>query len=136
MTAKEALIELATDRKDWTACNRPALFYLNICYYLAKHGHVKIQNVDDASILYDNLVINNEIIDADTITEYDPKVIEKITRKKYATIKQDIKKGYVYLLNFYSNKNARSNWELQQCSLKLFADYNELHQLDGIIKQF
>ena len=106
-----------------TAQGRPCdLTLLNICYFLGNFNHTELNNEWDACIIYDNLDINNEILDIDTIGDYEPTDIERITGHRYATIKRNIEAGYIYLLNYYSIKNGRTT--LKNCFIKLDSNWN------------
>jgi len=70
-------------------------------WVLQNQKRVSIGDYWDFRVIYDNLQFNNEFINEDTIDDYDPETIEKLTRKSFAKIKKDVQSGYFYLLNYY-----------------------------------
>lgn len=91
--------------------------YLNILYYLVSKYLVcsshRTITVDDLELLYDNLYINNEIITADNLTEYDLNKLQ-LTTKTVAAIAAGEK---VLLLNYY--KLTSNYTELVNCKILL-----------------
>lgn len=96
---------------------------LNIAAFLVAFRLTECNDIDDLYIIYDNLWINNEILDTDTINDYDPETIKEITGHNYKTIKNNIlNNNKIYLLNYYNIKNGRET--LKNCFIKLDANYN------------
>lgn len=118
--ALKIIEDFKEDRKDFSITNplRAKDFYLNVCYFLINSKRVKVSDLDDFNLLYDNLVINNEIIDSDNVGEYRRDWLEKVTGKKYSRIEKELTQGYCYLLNYYDPH------ELRYCSIKLKKDFN------------
>ncbi len=108
MKTKRLFKEFINERKDWK--NNPLqldLLYLNIAYNLFKNNLVGTpKDTTDISIIYDNLVINNELITKENITEYDTTTLQNICNrynKKYTTFINDImNNNKIYLLNYYT----------------------------------
>lgn len=120
MNAKKLIIEFAEQRKDYNNCFKSDLYFLNIAYMLIKNRLAGTpRDTDDIAIIYDNLVINCEIIDADNITEYERATVEKLTGKRYDRALNEIKAGYSYLLNYYD-----INGDMHETKIKLKNDYN------------
>lgn len=80
---------------------RNSKIYLNILYYLTRNyfvvNSVRNLQVEDLELLYDNLYINNELIDIDNVEEYDLNKLG-ISAKKQQALKEGKK---VLLLNYY-----------------------------------
>lgn len=96
---------------------------LNIAAFLVAFRLTECNDIYDLYIIYDNLWINNEILDSDTIDDYDPETIKKRTFLKYETIKKNIiNNNKIYLLNYYSIKNGRDH--LVNCFIELNSNYN------------
>lgn len=96
---------------------------LNIAAFLVAFRLTECNDIDDLYIIYDNLWINNEILDTNTIDNYNPETIKEITGHNYKTIKNNIlNNNKIYLLNYYSIKNGRDH--LVNCFIKLDANYN------------
>lgn len=68
--------------------------------------------------LYNNLVINNEIINLDNVNEYEKETIEKICNLKYETILKRLNNNKILLLNYYNNN------DLIECRIWLDLAYN------------
>lgn len=96
--------------------------FLNIAAFLVAFRLTECNDINDLYIIYDNLWINSEILDTYTIEYYEPQDIERRTGHNYKTIKKNIEKDYIYLLDYYSIKNGRDH--LVNCFIKLDANYN------------
>lgn len=81
--------------------------YFNIAYYLADKAFIKASkrsiDVDDILLIVDNLEINNEIIDEDTINDYNLNKIG-ITKREEKQIREGRK---ILLLNYYSFREIK-----------------------------
>lgn len=114
-TLKEMMKELEEGGRD-------SKIYLNILYYLVKNYYVvksvKSLQVEDLELLYDNLYINNELIDIDNVEEYDLNKLGINTKNQQAL--REGKK--VLLLNFYK---LGDNWPTD-CRIWLDAIYDRL----------
>ena len=73
---------------------------MHIVNYLQASGLVSIRNIDDYLIVYDNLMINNEIISNENIEDY-KHFLEKLPLNFKENILEAIKQGQHILLNFY-----------------------------------
>lgn len=119
--------EFINFRKGWEGVFSPHPLYLTICYNLIAGAHEggTIKDINDLMIIYDNLVINNEILDKENFYDYDFETLAKIWRitpQKYKTMKTNIfKNDCIYLLNFYrlihTEKGTKS--ELTYCTKKI-----------------
>lgn len=101
------------ERKNWDNCLKPDSYYLSISYMLIKNKYYNISKsgdpVYDIMVVYDNLIVNNELINHDNISDYDFETLSRIEKKfnrKNGTIKKLIQEGYHVLLNYYNNKNC------------------------------
>lgn len=100
------------ERKEWKDnCLAPDKNIINLVWAIDKSllkGDKKIKNIDDFKYVYDNLIINNEIINCDNFYEYDEDCItKKITPSTISKIKKGDK---AVLLNYYE-----PNGELKDC---------------------
>lgn len=112
---KEMLRELEEGGRD-------SKIYLNILYYLA-HNYIVVKSVknlqiEDLELLYDNLYINNELIDIDNYNEYDLNKLG-ISAKNQQAIKSGKK---CLLLNYYK---INESWSTD-CRIWLDAIYDRL----------
>lgn len=96
---------------------------LNITFYLLKNKYacksVKDLDLSDLMIVYDNLEINNEILTAENIDEY-----EYYIKKSPFSHKQlkEIRSGEkICLLNYYTIKG-----QLNYCKMMFKSDFNIL----------
>lgn len=114
-TLKEMMQELEEGGRD-------SKIYLNILHYLVKNYYVvksiKGLELADLELLYDNLYINNELIDSDNVEEYD---LDKlgISAKNQQALKEGKK---VLLLNYYK---LGDNWPTD-CKIWLDPIYDRL----------
>lgn len=124
---KRIMKEFCESRKDCRNYLQLDKTYLNICYYLINSYKVKCVDAWDFGCLYDNLIINNEIIDLQNVNEYDANTLEKLAHLKYETIKERLNNNKILLLNYY-NKN-----DLIYC--KMWFDLN-VNFLDSEILEY
>ena len=93
-TLKEMLKEVENGGRD-------EKIYLNILYFLASKyficDSVRTLEVEDLEYVYDNLVINNELIDIDNADQYDLNKLG-VSAKNQEALKSGRK---VLLLNYY-----------------------------------
>lgn len=122
MKYDKIFIDLINERKDWEGCFSPNKRDLSICYYLTRTGAAKIDDLNDLLTLYDNLVVNSEIIEADTIENYDNDTIKELTGLKAETAKAKTKAGVFWLFDYY-DKNGHHHTKL-----KLNNNYNDIEQ--------
>lgn len=116
---KELFKNFINERKGWEGCLKLDKTYLNITYFLI--NNIKdLKNIDDLSIIYDNLVINNELLTLDNVDEYDKEYLEKRLNLKYNTIIKRLENNKICLLNYYV-KN-----DLVSCRIWLDLNYNIL----------
>ena len=120
MTKLETLaLALAKERYNFFGYSKDTIdYYVSITYYLFKNRYVcqNTRNItlDDMLLIFDNLTINNEIIDQDNYMEYD---LDKLgISKSYQT--QIINGNKDLLLNYYD-----INDNLHECRLYLQSDY-------------
>lgn len=111
--------------KEWhNESHRNDLDLLNITYYLIKNYHYSksIKNIDesDLMIIYDNLLINNEIIDSDNLNDYGEKYISSLMINNQ-TMKKIKNGSHFLLLNYYNDKN-----NLRHCKLLFKYGHDEL----------
>lgn len=116
---KQLFKEFMNDRKGWSGSLKLDKTYLNITYYLI-NNITTLKNIDDLSIVYDNLVINNELLTLDNVNEYDKAYLENRLNLKYNTIIKRLKNDKICLLNYYV-KN-----DLINCRVWLDLNYNAL----------
>lgn len=80
---------------------RDEKIYLNILYFLASHymlGKTTTKiTLEDLEYVYDNLTINNELVDVDNFEEYDLDKL-RVSKKNQEAIKEGKK---CLLLNYY-----------------------------------
>jgi hypothetical protein len=117
---KTLFLNFIEERKEYNNIYKPNKLYLNIAYYLIKNRLVKCNDLMDLYIVYDNLIINNEIIDKDNCEEYGKDTLERLTNLKYSTILKRLNNNKILLLNYY-NKN-----DLISCRIWLDLNYNAL----------
>lgn len=114
-------------RKDWDDhCLKPNPLYLSIAWFLCKNDLAGVvEDVSDLMMVYDNLVINNEILTEENFNEYDPDYYCKFRSLK--TVKKYIfKDNKIILLNYYKNFKNKNNCtvnELQYCFIVLDPGY-------------
>lgn len=114
-TLKEMMQELEKGGRD-------SKIYLNITYYLASKyficDSVRKLSVEDLEYVYDNLYINNELIDIDNYNEYD---LDKlgISKANQEALKDGKK---CLLLNYY---RVNDSWPTD-CKIWLDAIYDRL----------
>lgn len=98
---KNIFLNLLKEKAEW----RNDITLINIVYYLQAHNLIKIDNIDDFNDVYDNLEINNEIINKDNFEEYDLNYIKETFNINFTVskIEERIKNGQMLLLNFYTN---------------------------------
>ena len=101
---------------------RDKKIYLNIIYFLATHyflgKNLKDITVDDLEYVYDNLEINNELLDIDNYNDYDMNEL-KITKKNQQLIKDGKR---CLLLNYYKINESYYT----PCKIFLDAIYDRL----------
>ena len=117
---KGIIEEFINDRKDWEGEGKINNFYLSICLLLIDYRFVTVNDCDDLSILYDNLVINNEIITEDNYKEYSEEFLVERLGRPMSYIEKDLK-DHSYLLNYY--KNA---YDVVNCCIRLYNNYNAI----------
>ena len=114
-TLKEMMQELEKGGRD-------SKIYLNITYHLASKyficDSVRKLSVEDLEYIYDNLYINNELIDIDNVEEYDLNKLG-ISAKNQELIKAGKK---CLLLNYYKINESRPT----DCRIWLDAIYDRL----------
>lgn len=116
---KQLFKNFINERKNWEGCLKLDKTYLNITYFLI--NNIKdLKNIDDLSVIYDNLVINNELLTLNNVDEYDKAYLEKRLNLKYNTIIKRLENNKICLLNYY-NKN-----DLIECRIWLDLEYNIL----------
>ena len=97
-------------------------FYLNITYYLASKyficDSVRKLSTEDLEYVYDNLYINNELIDIDNVEEYNLNKLG-ISAKNQQALKEGKK---VLLLNYYK---LGASWPTE-CKIWLDPIYDRL----------
>ena len=119
MKTKKLCEQLIDFRKDWVGCFAPNQVDMNITYNLLKSGCCgACEDMSDVMVVYDNLVVNNELITLDNVEEYEEETLIKHMRKHgcnytYETILRYLNKGYVFLMNYYTTKG-----KLKECWLK------------------
>lgn len=116
---KQLFEEFIKERKAWSGCLKLDKTYLNITYYLI-NNITTLKNIDDLSVIYDNLVINNELLTLDNVEEYDINYLENRLNLKYNTIIKRLENKKICLLNYYV-KN-----DLIECRIWLDLNYNAL----------
>jgi hypothetical protein len=112
---KEMLKELEEGGRD-------SKIHLNILYYLT-HNYFNVRSiknlqVEDLELLYDNLYINNELIDSDNVEYYDLNKLG-ISAKNQQALKEGKK---ILLLNYYK---LGDNWPTD-CKIWLDPVYDRL----------
>lgn len=112
----EILNEFIELRKDWAGVHAIDDDYLSIVKMLIDKGFAgPVENKYDLMIIYDNLVINSKIIDADNFNDYDRAYLENRIHKNYRTLEKEIlENGVRYLLDFYTSRGQR-----EECCIKL-----------------
>lgn len=98
---------------------------INLTYWVMKNYSSHIEE-EDICLIYDNLEINSEIISLDNLEEYEPATIEKITGHHFDYVKQQLEKGYFYLLDFYYVDSKGRCQHRDNVSLKFQSGYNAL----------
>ncbi len=99
LTSKQIIDLLKIMREE----GRDDVMLLNLTYMLRRVNYY--QTKDDLECVYDNLLINNEIITPDNMYEYDMYKICKDRYKNYKMVCNKIlNKGKYLLLNYYCNK--------------------------------
>lgn len=116
---KQLFKEFINERKAWNGCLKLDKTYLNITYYLINNIPT-LKNIDDLSVIYDNLVINNELLTLDNVEEYERAYLENRLNLKYNTIIKRLENNKICLLNYYV-KN-----DLIDCRIWLDLKYNAL----------
>jgi hypothetical protein len=117
---KTLFLKFIEERKEYNNIYKPNKLYLNIAYYLIKNRLVKCNDLMDLYIVYDNLIINNEIIDKNNVNEYGKDTLERLSNLKHSTILKRLNNNKILLLNYY-NKN-----DLISCCIWLDLNYNAL----------
>lgn len=116
---KQLFKEFIEERKGWNGCLKLDKTYLNITYYLI-NNITTLKNTQDLASVYDNLVINNELLTLDNVSEYDKAYLENRLNLKYNTIIKRLENNKICLLNYYV-KN-----DLIDCRIWLDLNYNAL----------
>ena len=116
-------IDFINERKEWTGALGLNKRDLSICYYLLRtHKASKCNDLYDLMTIYDNLVINSEILDDYTIGDFDDNTIQELTNLKADTARQKVANGVIWLFDFY---DARGHHETK---LKLNVNYNDIEE--------
>lgn len=116
---KQLFEEFINERKGWEGCLKLDRTYLNITYYLI--NNIKdLKNIDDLSVVYDNLVINNELLTLDNVEEYERAFLENRLNLKYNTIIKRLENNKICLLNYYTQNT------LCECRIWLDLNFNAL----------
>ncbi len=98
---------------------------INLTYFIIVNYCDNI-DYDDICIIYDNLEINSEFISLDTIDNYNKENIEKITHHRFDYVKQQLEKGYFFLLDFYTVNSKGLTEHHDNVCLKFKSGYNVL----------
>lgn len=117
------------ERKQWESCLAPDINIINLTWAIDKHflkGDKKIKNINDFECVYDNLVVNNEIINCDNLHEYKESLSNKIGLLTIRKIEKRIKS---VLLNYYE-----PNGELKECIFVF--DYDFKSHLNVLYNEF
>ena len=120
---KTLFLEFIKERSVYNNIYKPNKLYLNICYYLIKNKFVNINNTFttfELGNLYDNLIINNEVITLNNYEEYEEETLKRLIGRSIEVIKKCLNNNKIFLLNYY-NYN-----ELIYCSICLDSNYNAL----------
>lgn len=120
---KTLFLEFIKERKEYNNIYKPNKLYLNICYYLIHNKLVNINNMfntNDLAELYDNLIINNELITLDNYKEYEEETLCRLIGRNIKVIKKCLNNNKIFLLNYYNRT------ELIYCSICLDLNYNAL----------
>ena len=100
-------------------------YIINLTYWVIVNYCPNIE-ADDICLIYDNLDINSEIISLDTLDNYDKEDIERITHHRFDYVKQQLDKGYFFLLDFYSVNSKGFTVHHDDVCLKFKSGYNTL----------
>ena len=120
---KTLFLEFIKERSVYNNIYKPNKLYLNICYYLIKNKFVNINNTFttfELGNLYDNLIINNEVITLNNYEEYEEETLKRLIGRSIEVIKKCLNNNKIFLLNYYNYK------ELIYCSICLDSNYNAL----------
>lgn len=125
MTKKEIKKALLEIKKERGYIGEGLQDLLNLTYWVAVNRCDKtLSDVNDLIIIFDNLFINSEIIDNDNVNEYEDYIQSK-TRYTFEHIKEQVKSGYFYLLDFYYI--SCGTWQhAEKQFLKFTSGYNVL----------
>lgn len=118
--------EFINERRTYTGPLKLDQFYLSIAYHLAKSGLCgEIKDSYDVSILYDNLVVNDEILTQDNYKEYDFHQLNLKCLKfgqSFKTVFNNLISGKaVYLLNY---EVISSYCDRVECFIKYNPDFS------------
>lgn len=133
---KKIFREFIEERREYTGPLSLDKMYLSIAYDLVKRGLPgEIKDTYDLSILYDNLVINDEIISHDNYKEYDLHQILLKTMKfkqSFKTVLHNlINNKSIYLLNY----EVISNYcDRKECFIKYDPNFSYFDDNFNFIK--
>lgn len=100
---EKLLEEFEKERKGWgNNPLAPGQYYEGLTYLLYKNKSVKIKDLYDFMLIYDNLVCNSEILTSENLAEYDLQKLCKYDNYRINYIKKKIAEGKHILLNYYT----------------------------------
>lgn len=96
---------------------------LNVAYYVLKNCSRGVKDSLDVVIVYDNLEINSQIINNDTLNDWDEYQLKRYTGHTKKYFEDNIKKGYFFVLDYYYIVNGKDFHRSNVC-LKFKYGYN------------
>lgn len=111
---KKSLEKLIAYRAGWKNVFKPDPFYLNLSYHLMITYHAgAVESMEDAMGVYDNILINSDILTLENLENWEPDQLVRIFRDggfynwNFKTIKSHLQRGDVFFWNYPKiNKNG------------------------------